>query len=153
MPRLRQDRRPRKDVSSEGLSQLASAVQASRLRFANMGESARAGWYPDPNDGTAEIYWDGVCWHGRRQKFLTPPQVPQAQVTDDQNSTTRVLVLVVGVIVGVIVMGALLWSCANAVSPYDKECRRDLMIRTGKQGKELDDLVKICVDLKEKGYK
>ncbi|MEW2481434.1 DUF2510 domain-containing protein [Mycobacterium sp. NPDC049093] len=24
------------------------------------------GWYPDPNDDSAEVYWDGDRWHGRR---------------------------------------------------------------------------------------
>lgn len=28
-----------------------------------------SGWYPDPNDEKAEIYWDGERWHGKREKL------------------------------------------------------------------------------------
>lgn len=38
--------------------------------------SQKPGWYPDPNDRTAEIYWDGGQWHGRRQRLSTPAQPP-----------------------------------------------------------------------------
>ena len=34
------------------------------------------GWYPDPNDASAEVYWDGSSWHGRRQKRLNKPVEP-----------------------------------------------------------------------------
>jgi hypothetical protein len=30
----------------------------------------RVGWYPDPNDNGAEVYWDGARWHGSRQKSI-----------------------------------------------------------------------------------
>lgn len=37
-----------------------------------MGELCQSGWYPDPNDNTAEVYWDGTRWHGRRKKLASP---------------------------------------------------------------------------------
>jgi len=37
--------------------------------------SRNPGWYPDPNDDNAEVYWDGSRWHGRRNKIAqsSPP--------------------------------------------------------------------------------
>lgn len=39
--------------------------------------SQRPGWYPDPNDQGAEMYWDGTRWHGRRQRTSAAVPGPQ----------------------------------------------------------------------------
>jgi len=39
------------------------------------------GWYPDPNDETAEVYWDGSTWHGPAVKAnASPSQSPPQPV-------------------------------------------------------------------------
>jgi hypothetical protein len=42
-----------------------------------MGGLRQSGWYPDPNDNTAEVYWDGNRLHGRRNKLVSPQQTGQ----------------------------------------------------------------------------
>ena len=56
-----------------------------------MTERQGSGWYPDPIDDSAEIYWDGIQWHGRREKFVSPappsnptPQSPQPTETQSR---------------------------------------------------------------------
>jgi hypothetical protein len=38
-----------------------------------MAEQQASGWYPDPGDPNAEIYWDGTRWHGRREILTDQP--------------------------------------------------------------------------------
>jgi hypothetical protein len=52
------------------------------------------GWYPDPNDESSEIYWDGKRWHGRRDVLSDTPQVaeppaPPVVVSGLSNLPTR----------------------------------------------------------------
>lgn len=38
------------------------------------------GWYPDPNDDGAEIYWNGQQWHGRRDRNPNTPPTPKPEL-------------------------------------------------------------------------
>ena len=42
--------------------------------------SAQPGWYRDPNDASAELYWDGSAYTGRRVLDAEPKPVSQAMV-------------------------------------------------------------------------
>jgi hypothetical protein len=115
-----------------------------------MGGLRQSGWYPDPNDNTAEVYWDGNRLHGRRNKLVSPQQT--GQVTGKKSSTARVWVTITGLIVCAVIIIGVVWACSTAPSPYEKECRKDGLLH-GLQGEQLEDMVRVCVDLKNEGYK
>lgn len=115
-----------------------------------MRETQQPGWYPDPSDNTAEAYWDGTGWHDRREKPVSPP--PGRRATGGMSKKARLWVIA-GLTVCAVIIAYVTWAYSSSHSPYERECRSTLTFGTGKQGKELDDLVKVCIDLKERGNK
>ncbi|MCV7179821.1 hypothetical protein [Mycolicibacterium sphagni] len=95
-----------------------------------MGELRPSGWYPDQDDRPL---------HARR---AARRQSKKARPWG-----------IAGLIVCAVIIAWVAWACASSYSPYQSECRSSLTFGTGKQGKDLDDLVKICVDLNERGTK
>lgn len=41
-----------------------------------------AGWYPDPENATAERWWDGTGWTDHRRPSTVPPVAPPAPAAD-----------------------------------------------------------------------
>jgi hypothetical protein len=119
----------------------------------------KAGWYPDPNDDKAEVYWDGGRWHGRREKLDAPGPLPGPAPGPVQSGQSRDLrqlwrelnafgrslvvgaVLLVVVITGaVILVGTHPWE-----SQREKECKA-MAEHEGYRGSQFDSVVKFCVD-------
>jgi Protein of unknown function (DUF2510) len=41
--------------------------------------STKPGWYPSPEDGSVEIYFDGTQWTGEKRERVETPAVPAAE--------------------------------------------------------------------------
>jgi hypothetical protein len=119
--------------------------------------SQKAGWYPDPTDNKAEIYWDGARWHGRREKLSGPARttpspgpVQSGQSSDlrglwrELNNRGRLLIfggaLLIVVIIGIALAAASPWE-----SDREKECKA-VATQEGYSGAQFDQVVKLCVD-------
>jgi hypothetical protein len=124
--------------------------KATRYHSAIMAETHQTGWHPDPNDSSAEAYWDGTRWQGQRKQLVSPPL--RRQVTGKRSKKARLWVIA-GLTVCAVTVAYVAWACSSSYRPYERECRSTLIFGTGKQGKELDDLVKVCIDVKERGNK
>ncbi|GAA2803035.1 DUF2510 domain-containing protein [Mycolicibacterium pallens] len=112
-----------------------------------MGE-LQAGWYPDPHDQAAEVYWTGTQWDGRRAKLSSAQ--PPSPATGEKPNKKRVW-LIAGLILGAVIISQIVWTCAS-YRPYEKECR-DAGVRHGLQGQQLEQMVESCERLREQGYK
>ena len=111
--------------------------------------SQEPGWYPDPNNHTAEVYWDGTRWHGRRNKLANSIGDQTASPATGGKSSTPRTWIIVGLAACVAIIVVLIFALSP--SPYERECKNSA-IRQGLQGSQLEEVVKVCVDLKEKGY-
>jgi hypothetical protein len=79
--------------------------------------------------------------------LVSPQQT--GQVTGKKSSTARVWVTVTGLIACVVIIISVVWACSTAPSPYES---RKAGLLHGLQGEQLEDMVRVCVDLKGRGY-
>lgn len=60
-----------------------------------------AGWYPDPTGGPGRKYWDGVLWHD------AVPATAGTATTGKRGGTTKVVMAVAAVLLGLVAVGKL----------------------------------------------
>lgn len=126
--------------------------------------SRQPGWYPDPNDEHAEIYWDGDRWTERKvpltSKADQPPpsqaapsegvlsgQPTQFKSIDqrwrDLPKQTRVLIGI-----GVALLATIILIVVLAQEPWHsqkyKDCRAAAQLE-GFKGEELESVIEMCV--------
>jgi hypothetical protein len=98
------------------------------------------GWYPDPGGGPVRKYWDGSYWHDAIPAKPGQPSTPSKGIW-----------ILVGVIVGVVILVILVGALSP--SPAERECKK-AGILNGLQGSELEEMVKVCVEVaEEQGYR
>jgi hypothetical protein len=115
------------------------------------------GWYPDPNESNAEVYWDGKRWHGRRDKLKG--SVPSLPPTSHPNvGILRNLVAAwdrLSVVAQVVITVAMILLVAGIVSsvlkskPWESDKQKACeaaMTREGYKGQTYDQMVNFCVN-------
>jgi hypothetical protein len=110
----------------------------------------RVGWYPDPNDNGAEVYWDGARWHGSRQKSIDesgPPVQPTrpADVIDKLKDAWQQLARWVQILIVVVVLLCVIGVIyALQKSPYEDECKAQAN-EMNLKNTDFDWYVKYCI--------
>lgn len=127
-----------------------SGLVIGALPSASWGHLHRSrGGIPTRNNTTAEVYWYGTRWHGRRNKLANSVGGETASPVAGGKSSTARTWIVVGLAVCVAIIVTLIFALGP--SPYERECKNSAL-RQGLQGLQYEEVVKVCVDLKEKGY-
>lgn len=115
--------------------------------------SQSVGWYPDPNDDRAEVYWDGSRWHGRRQKStdesqppVQPPRPPDVidKLKDSWHGLARSgqIVLVIVVLLCVLSLIGVIYALQK--SPYEDECKAQAN-EMNLKNTDFDGYVTVCI--------
>lgn len=118
------------------------------------------GWYPDPQNAHAEIYWDGSSWCGRRPKQYGAPPVPGPSSghgllyghppayrrRQGMDPRIKASILIASLIALPALVAFIVYAASE--SPYQDECERAAAAE-GYRGGELDQAVEFCVQYQE----